>query len=60
MSNFVKGDVVQLKSGGPVMTVALVGENGRTGGAEAFCKWFDDAQVLRELSFPVEMLDKIE
>ncbi|RUV30048.1 DUF2158 domain-containing protein [Mesorhizobium sp.] len=40
MANEIKaGSVVQLKSGGPRMTVAWVDEN------EAYCEWFSEEKV---------------
>ena len=43
MSEFKKGDVVRLKSGGPKMTVSSVGSHADTGGPEegVICVWFD-------------------
>ena len=35
------GDVVQLKSGGPLMTIAWIDDNG-----EAYCEWFDGSKNL--------------
>ncbi|WP_130905312.1 DUF2158 domain-containing protein [Pseudomonas sp. Sample_22] len=42
MSDFTKGDVVELKSGGPAMTIQDLG-NWETRGIEdgAMCVWFD-------------------
>ncbi len=45
-----KGDVVQLKSGGPLMTVQTV----NTGIAN--CVWFDDGQNLRFADFSTDIL----
>ncbi|MHC8321146.1 YodC family protein [Pseudomonas sp. GB2N2] len=42
MSDFKKGDVVQLKSGGPKMTIQDLGDYGPTGPEEgAHCVWFE-------------------
>lgn len=42
MSDFKGGDVVQLKSGGPKMTVQNVDDYGPTGPEEgAYCVWFE-------------------
>lgn len=37
MDQIKKGDVVQMKSGGPLMTVTNIGGNGDS----AYCEWFD-------------------
>jgi len=53
MSGIQAGDVVQLKSGGPKMTVSkLINEN-----KGARCKWFDGAKVNEDY-FEIEMLVK--
>jgi len=42
MSNFFKvGDQVQLKSGGPVMTVKEI-----SGGGGILCVWFNDVELV--------------
>lgn len=41
-SKFKPGDLVELKSGGPVMTVERVSELGRD--ASYFCSWFAGAK----------------
>jgi uncharacterized protein YodC (DUF2158 family) len=51
------GDVVELKSGGPKMTIKHVGDN--YGVIEAYCQWFDGTKLL-EGSFPPESLKKSE
>jgi len=38
-SNFSDGNTVELKSGGPTMTIKWI-ENG-----EAYCEWFDGKKV---------------
>ena len=56
-----RGDVVQLKSGGPLMTVSKIDRSmGQTVVAE--CKWFG-SRVRGELQhgeFDVVMLDKVD
>lgn len=49
---FTVGDTVQLKSGGPVMTVQKV-INGRI-----HCSWFDGKNVLNHGVFQAEALKK--
>lgn len=53
MENFVTGELVRLKSGGPLMTTA--GDNY----GEIICKWFDGNKPMRE-SFPPESLERAE
>lgn len=50
---FVVGDVVQLKSGGPNMTVTTVE------GKEIFCEWFSgDSNEVKRYVFPPDALRK--
>lgn len=60
---FQKGDVVQLKSGGPTMTVQNIGDFTGSSGIEdgVLCVWFDgkkkysevfDRSVLRKYTQP--------
>ena len=48
-----KGDVVQLKSGGPKMTVAHIDEH-----ESAYCQWFVGGKQEGQ-SFPVSSLVKL-
>lgn len=48
---FKIGDVVQLKSGGPLMTVQKV----RTD--EVDCMWFDGNTLIKNMSFPMETVN---
>lgn len=50
--NWNKGDVVQLKSGGPIMTVTDIYSDGSVG-----CTWFIKDE-LRQGSFPAQSLDR--
>lgn len=52
MSNFKIGDVVQLKSGGPTMTVSETNDAGM-----AVCTWFDSEHELKEHAFNQEILE---
>lgn len=53
MSDEIKaGDVVQLKSGGPPMTVASVGEQAWGGGQGVWCEWFDGKKPMKEVFAP--------
>jgi uncharacterized protein YodC (DUF2158 family) len=55
--SFQKGDVVQLKSGGPKMTVAWCEEE--HGVLTAYCQWFDGTKQLHG-TFPPESLKKVD
>jgi uncharacterized protein YodC (DUF2158 family) len=54
MENFQKGDTVQLKSGGPIMTVG-----GSALGGELICDWFDGKEN-KSAGFYAEQLTKAE
>jgi len=60
MSTFNLGDVVQLKSGGPQMTIADVGDYSIDGSGEqsAKCIWFD-GKKQNEHVFPLHTLIKV-
>ena len=51
------GDSVQLKSGGPVMTIEWI-ENNESGGSNAFCKWFDKKDELKSSVFEIKTLTR--
>jgi uncharacterized protein YodC (DUF2158 family) len=61
MDQFQKGDVVQLKSGGPTMTVTELGDFsglGRMGPENgAKCVWFEGAKT-HEAVFDVDVLKR--
>jgi len=58
MSGFNKGDEVQLKSGGPKMVIAELGDYGPLGPEDgAKCVWFDKA-TKKEDVFDVAVLKK--
>jgi uncharacterized protein YodC (DUF2158 family) len=54
MENFEIGDVVQLRSGGPNMTVHGVISDG-----DIVCQWFE-IDVVHEENFPKEALRTVE
>jgi len=54
MDNLQVGDVVQLKSGGPTMTVNQI-----TSGT-AYCQWFDKDGALKNGGFQPQQLKKAE
>ena len=59
---FTVGEVVQLNSGGPEMTVSMVGEkNFSHGGKVPFvhCEWFEGGKLRKE-KFSPEILRKVE
>lgn len=49
------GDVVQLKSGGPTMTIEDIDDS-----RNVRCKWFDRDQTLHTESFKLDMLDFLD
>jgi len=58
--SFKEGDVVQLKSGGPHMTVVKIGTYAIVGGAQgAQCVWFDKTKQEKGV-FALSNLNKIE
>lgn len=52
---FKAGDVVELKSGGPKMTVKQTGKAATTCRFMVWCDWFDGQKKMSE-SFPPESL----
>jgi uncharacterized protein YodC (DUF2158 family) len=60
---FAPGDVVQLKSGGPSMTVERIGKTERTREDAVFCVWFETVGKRQECNreaFPPMVLEKYE
>ena len=55
--NYKVGDTVQLKSGGPVMTVTGVGDN--YGTSSVWCSWFTDKGDEKSSTFPIEAVKLI-
>lgn len=56
--DFAVGDVVELKSGGPKMTVRQIGNNGLV-----YCVWFNvqgGVSTHGDFHFPPEALKKVE
>lgn len=50
MSNIKKGDEVQLKSGGPIMTVQDIDDYSPTGPEDgALCVWFDKNNPMEKV-----------
>ncbi|MGQ7934718.1 YodC family protein [Paraburkholderia sp. D1E] len=62
MAGFSKGDVVQVKSGGPAMTVSNVGDySGMGTGPQdgVLCIWFDGKKKVEDV-FDAATLEKID
>lgn len=49
-----EGDLVQLKSGGPVMSLQMIA------GARASCMWFDQDGKLHERTFQLDTLRRVD
>jgi uncharacterized protein YodC (DUF2158 family) len=56
MAEIKEGDQVQVKSGGPVMTVQEITD----GGKFALCVWFDEKNHPQRLKFTLNTLEKYE
>jgi uncharacterized protein YodC (DUF2158 family) len=59
MSEFQPGMVVQLKSGGPRMTVRRIGSGNVGGENDIDCEWFSGGKVITK-SFKPEVLKVLE
>lgn len=60
---FTPGDTVQLKSGGPRMTVERVGKQAMTEEDGVWCVWFDkvgNKQIVQRDTFLPVVLKKVE
>ena len=49
--NFTAGDLVVLRSGGPMLTIAEIS------GEHARCIWFDNSDMLQRAELPLSCLD---
>lgn len=54
-NQFQPGNVVRLKSGGPLMTVEQVGQDA-AGRDRVWCKWFDKNSNPQTETFPPETI----
>lgn len=54
--NFKEGDLVQLKAGGPKMTIGYIYQDSDS----ATCNWFDDNQTPQSFNFYLNSLKKSE
>lgn len=57
---FNVGDVVRLKSGGPLMTITSLGKAFASHDIQAFCTWFKSENETVCQAFPFESIKKIE
>ena len=63
LKDFKPGDLVQVKSGGPVMTVEKTGTSATFGEDFVSCVWFEkvgNKQIAQDRSFAPALLEKIE
>jgi len=58
--SFPVGETVELKSGGPIMTVIEAGSDAFAGEPHVSCKWFDSAGKVQSESFPPAALRKAQ
>jgi uncharacterized protein YodC (DUF2158 family) len=60
---FKPGDLVRVKSGGPIMTVKQVGKTARLDEDAVWCVWFErvgNKQVAEEDTFDPVVLEKVQ
>ncbi|WP_245322900.1 YodC family protein [Bradyrhizobium valentinum] len=63
MIEFKPGDLVQVKSGGPIMTVEKVGKTAMFEEDAVWCVWFEkvgNKQVAQQETFSPVVLEKVE
>jgi uncharacterized protein YodC (DUF2158 family) len=61
--DFKAGDLVRMKSGGPLMTVEQVGKLTTTDEDAVWCTWFEkvgNKQIVQHDTFPPVVLEKAE
>jgi uncharacterized protein YodC (DUF2158 family) len=59
--NLQAGDTVQLKSGGPKMTIDRIGKQyGSDPDPQAWCSWFDEKNKTQSKWFPLTSLKKVD
>lgn len=57
---FAVGDVVELKSGSPAMTITAIGEAFEGGGLYAWCTWFKTSNEPETKNFPLASIRAVE
>lgn len=60
---FTAGDIVQMKSGGPLMTVERIGKDSKNQEDVVVCTWFEkvgNRQFLQKEQFSLIVLEKYE
>lgn len=62
MTNLKIGDLVRLKSGGPIMTVRALTDAGLLSAPDSLkdhveCQWFDGKQISKIVRFPIAALE---
>lgn len=63
LAEFKAGDLVRVKSGGPMMTVEKVGQTARLQEDAVWCVWFEKVgskQVAQRETFTPVVLEKVE
>jgi uncharacterized protein YodC (DUF2158 family) len=60
MADFKLGDTVRLKSGGPIMTVTIVGQPLPDRPVYLTCAWFTKNEDEKVANFPFEALEHAE
>jgi uncharacterized protein YodC (DUF2158 family) len=63
LKDFMPGDLVQVKSGGPIMTVEKTGTSATFGEDFVSCVWFEkvgNKQLAQKETFAPAVLEKVE
>jgi uncharacterized protein YodC (DUF2158 family) len=58
--DFKAGDTVEMKSGGPTMTIDSIGKQFQSSGTDgAWCSWFDEKNKRQKEWFELTSLKKV-